>query len=107
MPHIRVRSVSTERLIGLRAALVDELTAAVGCERSWFTLEAIPTAYIGDAGIEPGNPFVEVLWFRRSKAIRAQVARILHERLKDDRGLVTVVFRDLASGDYFENGEPV
>jgi phenylpyruvate tautomerase PptA (4-oxalocrotonate tautomerase family) len=99
--------VPPETLAAVRRQLVDELQAAVGCDRSWFTVELVQTRYFGDEGPVEGDPFVEVLWFRRAAEIRKVVAAVLARRLKRGEGPVTVVFHDLAAGDYYEDGEPV
>ncbi len=107
MPHIRLRNVDPELAKARAGLLVDRLTAAVGCERSWFTLEIIPVLPIDTGSGEPARPFAEVLWFPRDAGVKKAVAGILAEELRGASDYLTAVFFDLSDGDYFENGEPV
>jgi hypothetical protein len=96
--------VEFETLKARSAGLVDRLVEAVGCERSWVTLELVETRFVADGGETKANPFIEVLWFPRDGATKKRVAAILAEELKGEADYATVVFTDLARGDYFENG---
>lgn len=107
MPHIRLRNVDPELARCRASALVDRLTEAVGCERSWFTLELLATTPIDTGSGEAPRPFAEVLWFPRPAPVKKAVAAILAEELRGEADYLTAVFFDLSEGDYFENGEPV
>lgn len=107
MPHLRLYHVDAGLAAERAAGLVDRLTAAVGCERSWFTLEIVPTMPLPTGSGEPIRPLVEVLWFERPAPLRAAVSLILSEELKGEADYLTTVFFDLHEGDYFENGRPV
>ncbi|HUX39416.1 MAG TPA: DUF1904 family protein [Rectinemataceae bacterium] len=107
MPHIRLRNVDPSLAKARAILLVDRLTEAVGCERSWFTLEILPIIPIDTGSGEPTRPFAEVLWFPRAPAVKKAVAGILAEELRGASDYLTTVFFDLADGDYFENGEPI
>ncbi|MEI6386674.1 MAG: DUF1904 family protein [Spirochaetota bacterium] len=107
MPHIRLRNVDSDLVRSRASTLIDRLTEAVGCQRSWFTVEILVTTPI-DTGLgDEARPFAEVLWFRRPIEIRKLVATILSEELRGDADYLTTVFFDLVDGDYFENGEAV
>jgi len=105
VPYIRIRSVDLELLKAKSARLVDRLTAAVGCERSWFVLELAQATFVSDGTEVAIDPYVEVLAFERPPELKRKIAGILAEELGDGDRVVTVVFRDIAPGDYFENGE--
>ncbi|HTX72355.1 MAG TPA: DUF1904 family protein [Rectinemataceae bacterium] len=105
MPYIRVRSVDLEFLKAKSARLVDRLVDAVGCERSWFTLELAQGVFVAEGTEISPEPYIEVLAFERPPELKKLIAAILAEELGGVAGTVTVVFRDIADGDYFENGE--
>lgn len=107
MPHIRLRFVDAALVRERAKPLVDRLTAAVGCERSWFTLEILASTPIDTGSGEPPRPFAEVLWFPRSPEVKKAFATILSEELRGEADYLTTVFFDLEEGDYFENGELV
>ena len=107
MPHIRLRFVEPDLARSRARALVDRLTEAVGCERSWFTLEIVATVPIDTGDEAPTRPFAEVLWFPRAPEVKKAVATILSEELRGDADYLTTVFLDLEEGNYFENGELV
>ncbi len=107
MPYVRIRSVAPELLRSHSRALVDRLADALGCDRSWFTLELAPAAFFADGEESSIPPYVEVLAFERPPEQKRRVAAIIADELRGGGGPVTVVFRDIARGDYFEDGEPV
>jgi hypothetical protein len=105
MPHLRIRNVDEERLLAVSEGLTDRLQKAIGCERSWITLDLEPTRQARDGRWITGNPFVEVLWFPRPEAVRAEVSRILSDELKGEADYVTTLFRDLDPACYYEDGK--
>lgn len=106
MPHILLRNVDPALARAAAPRLVDRLVAAVGCERSWFTLDLMAAESLDTgAGARP-LPMAEVLWFPRPAAMKAEVARILAEELRGEEPVLTAIFRDLSAEDYFENGRP-
>lgn len=105
MPHLRIRNVEEGKLLSVSARLTDRLQGVIGCERSWITLDHESSRQALDGSWIPGNPFVEVLWFPRSEAVRAEVSRILSEELKGDADYVTTLFRDLDPSLYYEDGK--
>lgn len=105
MPYIRIHSVDLEFLKAKSAGLVDRLTEAVGCERSWFTLELAQGIFVADGAESAIDPYIEVLAFERPPELKKRIAAILSEELGGVAGTVTVAFHDIAAGDYFEDGE--
>jgi hypothetical protein len=107
MPHLRLYHVDPGLAAERASLLVDRLTAALGCERSWLTLEIVPSMPLDTGSGEGRRPFVEVLWFERPAELRKATAAIIAEELRGKADYLTTVFFDLRAGDYFENGEPV
>lgn len=105
MPHLTIRNVSEEALMERSGELADALAKAVGCERSWVTLDYLPSRRVQDGARVEGQPLVEVLWYRRPEEIKRAVAAILSATLRGNADFVTVVFRDLEGDEYWENGE--
>ncbi len=105
MPHLRIRNVSEELLVARSRILADRLQEAIGCERSWITLDLERSARIQDGAIARGNPIVEIAWFHRPEEIRARVSAILSEELKGDAEYVTAIFTELSPELYYEDGK--
>mgnify|MGYP000956213832 FL=1 len=43
MPHLRIRNVDQDKLLAASDRLRDRIQAAVGCERSWITIDWEPS----------------------------------------------------------------
>ncbi|MBU0936830.1 MAG: DUF1904 domain-containing protein [Spirochaetes bacterium] len=107
MPHLRVRNIDQAALLAASTRLVDRLQEAIGCDRSWLTIEHEHCAALRDGQVIAGNPFVQVLWFPRPAPLPQQVAAIIAEELRGQADFVTVVFTELTDSLYFENGQTV
>lgn len=105
MPHLHIYNVDGSLLLSASKRLIDRLQQAIGCERSWITLDLIASRQAVDGQWQPGNPFVEVLWFARPEAVRAAVSAILSDELKGTAAFVTTVFRELDPTLYYEDGK--
>jgi hypothetical protein len=72
-----------------------------------FTFEHIGTRFFYRGEEVESYPFVEVLWFARSREIQQQAATIITGQVKaaTNASDVAVVFRALPEADYFENGK--
>ncbi|HOX92864.1 MAG TPA: DUF1904 family protein, partial [Spirochaetales bacterium] len=81
MPHLSIRNVSEETVRTVSATLADEVAKAVGCERSWITLDCLPSVRIQDGERIKGCPLVEVLWYSRPLEMKRAVAGILTRML--------------------------
>jgi hypothetical protein len=107
MPHLRLRNIDPLLAQARAVRLIDRLTEAVGCERSWFTLELVSTQPLDTGSGQPPQPLVEVLWFDRSPELRKAVASILAEELGQGADCLTTVFLVIGEGNYYENGEAI
>lgn len=105
MPHLRIRNVDQDKLLAASDRLRDRIQAAVGCERSWITIDWEPSRQALDGAWAAGAPFVEILWFPRPEPVLAEVSRILSEELKGDAPFVTALFRELDPALYYEDGK--
>ncbi len=105
MPHLHIYNVDEALLLSASKRLTDRLQQAIGCERSWITLDLVASRQVADGQWRSGNPFVEVLWFSRPEAVREAVSAILSEELKGAAAFVTTVFRELDPTLYYEDGK--
>lgn len=107
MPHLIIRNVSEERLLAASHRLAERLSQAIGCDRSWITLDLENSVRIQDGAREAGTPYVEVHWFRRAEDVKKAAAKIISEELRGASKYVTAVFIEIDPCDYFEDGETV
>ena len=115
MPHLVIRHVPEETLAERSARLADRLAEAIGCERSWITLDLDRSVRIVDGRIAgcasvtgsgaDACPYVTVDWFRRPEPVRAAVAAVIADELRGRAAFVTTVFRELDPAAYFEDGK--
>lgn len=106
MPHIRVRG-TTEKTVAHLSELNVKLAEIIETDPSNFTFESVQTHFY-EAGQEAkGYPFVEVLWFSRSQEIKEALATFLTKTIQtlETHEYVTVIFRELDTNSYFENGQ--
>jgi hypothetical protein len=107
MPHIRFRALKEECSRALSDTLVAPLAQAMNTTEDNFTFEHIGTRFFYRGKETESYPFVEVLWFARSRDIQRKAAAIItdHVRAATKAKDVVVVFQALPEADYFENGE--
>ncbi len=105
MPHLRFRAVNEEAVRAGAAGLAAELAAALSVGADWFTMEIVRSEFL-KTGCNPGNPFVEVLWFPRPRAAQDMTAGLLTDFLRRTHpgADATVVFISLDKAGYYENG---
>lgn len=107
MPHLRFRGMKIKELQDVSKDMLDQLVILMDLPRDHFTMEYVASTFIFDGEID-GNeyPFVTVDWFDRGDKVRAEVANIITDMLKQfDYEDIAVYFNDLEKGHYFENGE--
>ncbi len=106
MPHIRIRgtSESTVAKLSLKAT---ELANLIKTDSGNFTFEYIETKFFDAGAVSTGYPFVEIMWFPRSQSAKQAVADFITQEIKvlEASDYITVVFTDLESSSYFENGK--
>lgn len=104
MPHIRVRGMAFEDLEYISETLVQHLADYLAIPTAHFTLEYQAVNYLAVGGASQAYPFFEVLWFKRSKEQKADVARIITELVKPNVSVETdicVLFQIMQSDDYY------
>lgn len=107
MPHLRFRALDEQQVKTLSDTLVAPLAKAMNTTEDNFTFEHIGTRFFYRGEEIQSYPFVEVLWFARSKEIQRKAAAIITDQVKAaaEAPDVVVVFQALPEADYFENGK--
>jgi phenylpyruvate tautomerase PptA (4-oxalocrotonate tautomerase family) len=108
MPHLRVRALDITRLKKISTTLIDKLYPIMQCPPADFTIEHIPSEFVGP---NKPYPFVEVLWFNRGQDVQDKSAAIITklvqtelEEGEEDNKDVAVVFHPLTASMYYDNG---
>jgi hypothetical protein len=107
MPHLRFREIPTSLIEKLSETLPAPLAKVMQTSEDNFTFELIPTQFFSSGKNSPGNPFVEVLWFKRTQDIQDRSATIITESLRKvyPTADITLVFIELHPHCYYENGQ--
>ena len=84
MPFFRFHFVEAARLTEVRRQMTDRIQQVVGCPREHIVFELIHSCTIEEIAIKTDKswPFVEVVYFERSREIQHEVARIIADCLK-------------------------
>ncbi len=105
MPQIKIRGIATNHVCSISTELVDKLENIIGCPKSYFTIECIPTSFVKDGKVVDGYPFVEVAWFDRGQETQDKVAKcitdFIHSAGYKDVDIFFTVFKENC---YYENG---
>ena len=108
MPHLRVRAFDIFRLKKISSTLIDKLYPIMQCPPADFTIEYIPSEFVG-----PNKPYpmVEVLWFNRGQDVQDKSAAIITKLVQaeldggDEMNKdVAVIFQPLSPDTYYDNG---
>jgi len=107
MPHIRIRATSEENVGKLSKELTPILAKETETPENYFTYEYVHTSFYSEGSKNPGDVFVEVLWFDRGQNIQDKVAGVITKAVHDLHGPgdIVVVFTPLAKECYYENGQ--
>lgn len=107
MPHIRIRSLSSEQVQALSGKLSSELAKIIQTSEDNFTIELIQTQFYSQNEPFQSDPMVEVLWFDRGQEIQDQAARKITDILRAVAAFsfIAVVFIPLLPTNYYENGQ--
>jgi phenylpyruvate tautomerase PptA (4-oxalocrotonate tautomerase family) len=107
MPHIRVRGMRREQVQEFSLGLAQELAPILSTSPDNFTIEWIGSEFFENGKPSPGYPFIEVLWFARSDAVKTKCAEAITARTKKiaPDNDIAVVFQAIEKSDYFENGQ--
>jgi phenylpyruvate tautomerase PptA (4-oxalocrotonate tautomerase family) len=106
MPHIRIRGINPEQALKFSETFKAEAATIVNTSADNFTIELIETKFFHEGTIDPGYPFIEVLWFERPQEVKDRFATHITERMRRVTNAkdVAVLFVPLQKEDYFENG---
>lgn len=106
MPHLRFRALEPGHVQALSQSLPKPLSQVMETTPDNFSFELISTQYFQDGQKITSYPFVEVLWFARSKEIQKASAKLITEQVKalTHAQDIAVIFIPLEKHDYFENG---
>lgn len=109
MPHIRIRAMTEENVKKLSLILPRELAELINTPEDNFTIEKVATTFYhrGETVSEGvGDPMIEMHWFDRGKAVKASVATLITQIVRNHTTseFIAVVFYDLPKENYFENG---
>ena len=106
MPHIRVRGTK-ETTTSELSTTAKKLAEILETTADNFTFEHIQTSFLENGKAAKGYPFIEVLWFARTQEMKNEMAKFLTDQIKkfETHDYIAVIFRDLDTSSYFENGE--
>ena len=106
MPHIRVRGITENTILKLSTTSA-KLAEIIETTPDNFTFELVQTKFFENGKSSKGYPFIEVLWFARTQEMKNKLAECLTDIIKslETHDYITVIFRDLETDSYFENGE--
>ncbi|WNQ09078.1 DUF1904 family protein [Paenibacillus aurantius] len=105
MPQLTFRGVHPDRLMPVSSSLVEELAGICGCGPGEFTLDVLSITSIGNGGLVPVYPFVEVAWFERGTAVRDAFAATVAGHLRE-AGVpeMEIAFKVYEPDAYYING---
>lgn len=104
MPMIKVKGISKDEVLKESTELIDRLVEVIECPRDYFTIELIENLFIFDGKEVEAPSIIEVAWFNRGQEVQDKVAKIITEHFKKDRACLDVIFMDLETESYYENG---
>lgn len=106
MPHIRIRGTK-ESTVAELSTTAATMASLISTSADNFTYEHIQTQFFQDGILGQGNPFVEVLWFKRTQDVKIALANFITKTIKEieSHEYITVIFTELEENSYFENGE--
>lgn len=105
MPMLKIRGIEEREVLEISKNLIDELEKVIECPRDYFTIELIKSTYIMDGEVVNAPKIVEVAWFDRGQDIQNKVAKIITKYLKNSEECLDVIFSNLSTNNYYENGE--
>ncbi|MBI6874309.1 DUF1904 domain-containing protein [Clostridium aciditolerans] len=106
MPQIKVRGVEVSKICSVSTNMIDELENIIGCPRSYFTIECIPSTFIRDGETCEGYPFIEVVWFDRGQEVQDKVAETINNFVHQcGYESIDIFFTVLKENSYYENGQ--
>lgn len=105
MPMLRVKGIPKEEVIEESTVLVDAMVDILGCPRDYITIELINNIFIMDGKEVSAPTIIEVGWFDRGQEVKDKIAKIITDCFKKDRKCLDVVFSNLDTNSYYENGE--
>ena len=107
MPHLRFRNIQTEHIKSLSKSLKKPLADIMKTTEDNFTFEKINSEFFEDGSSVTSYPFVEVLWFARTKEIQDASAMMITNEIKKlvPHQDVVLVFTVAENTNYYENGK--
>lgn len=108
MPHFRFRAIDVAKVRNLASPLISNLQGLMQCPAADFTIEHIPSTFIGFEDKPGPYPFVEILWFDRGQEVQDRTAEIITRLVREELGsgeeCVAVIFHSLTKTAYYDNG---
>jgi hypothetical protein len=108
MPHLRIKGLEYLAVEKESTDLINGISEIINCDRKWITIEVQDGVRFVYDGKPVETPiFVEIHWFDRGQEAKGKVAKFIDsilQRIDSERDR-TVIFRDMKTTDYFENGE--
>lgn len=105
MPMLKIRGIEEREVLEISEELIDELEEIIECPRDYFTIELIKSTYVMDGKVVNAPSIVEVEWFNRGQDVQNEVAKIITKYLRNNRECLDVIFTNLSTNNYYENGE--
>lgn len=106
MPQLKMKNIKKCHIQSMCKDMIDELQNLLECPRNYFTIECVNSEFITDGEIPSDYPFVEVSWFDRGQLVKDEVAVIITKYVqKAGYKDIDIIFNNLETKDYYENGK--